>query len=75
MRAMFGIVSLLVVGAVAAFYFTTAQPELQPGQYQKIQSQAEATAKLMQHDPQADVDAASGSSSSSPATNAPPSGN
>jgi hypothetical protein len=71
---MFGIVSLLIMGVAAAWYFTSAQPEVtQPGQYQKLQSKAEATAKLMQHDPQADVDAAS--QSSSPATNTPPQGN
>jgi hypothetical protein len=73
-RGIFGIVSLLVIGVAAAFYFTSAQPELtQPGQYQKLQSKVDATVKLMQHDPQADLDAAS--RTSSPATNTPAPGN
>ena len=70
---MFGLVSLLVVGVAAAYYFTAAQPQVaQTGQYQKIESQANAAAALMAKDPQPQVDAATGDSTPAPATNAPP---
>jgi hypothetical protein len=79
MRGLFGLVSLLIVAAGAAYYFTAGQPEVaQPGRYQKIESQANAAAASMQNSAQAaqdKVDAANGATPPAPATNAAPSGN
>ncbi len=76
MRGMLGLVSLLIIGVGAAYYFTSLQaPVQETGQYQKIESQAQHAAALMQHDPQAQVDAATGDAPPPPATNAPPAGN
>jgi hypothetical protein len=76
MRALFGLVSLLVVAAGAAYYFTAVQPEVtKPGQYQKIESQANAAAALMQHSAQAAQDKVDAANGVTPATNAPPAGN
>jgi hypothetical protein len=76
MRGMLGLVSLLIVGVAAAYYFTTAQPEMaQPATYNQIESQANAAAAQMAKDPQTEVDAATGGVSPPAATNAAPSGN
>jgi hypothetical protein len=79
MRGLFGLVSLLIVAAGAAYYFTAAQPEVaRPGQYQKIESQANGAAALMRNSGQAaqdQVDSASGVTPAPPATNGPPPGN
>jgi hypothetical protein len=68
MRAGFSLVSLLVVAALAAYYFTS-QPVLQTDTsagYQRIEDKARTAAAQLAHNPQADVDAAT-----APATNAP----
>ena len=76
MRGMLGLLSLLIIGVGAAVYFTSMQtPVQETGQYQKIESQAQHAAALMQHDPQAQVDSASSDTPPAPATNAPPAGN
>ena len=77
MRGIFSLLSLLIIGLVAAFYMTSAQPEFkQAGQYQGLESKVAATTKLMQHDPQADVDAATARAlDSSAVTNTPPTNN
>jgi hypothetical protein len=79
MRGMLGLLSLLIAGVGAAYYFTSLQaPVQEKGQYQKIESQAQHAATLMQNDgqaAQAQVDAASGDTPPAPATNAPPGGN
>ena len=81
MRGLFSIVSLLIIAVAAAFYFTSGTPEVSnPGQYQKIEAQANAAAAQMAKDPQLEVDAASGDAkpapppATAPATNAPPAG-
>ncbi len=64
-------ISLLLVIAIAAYFYTTATPELQESvPNQKLQSKVDATVKLLQHDPQADFDAAN--RAASPTTNTPP---
>jgi hypothetical protein len=75
MRGMLGLVSLLLIGVAAAFYFTATQPEVaQQGTYNKIESQANAAAAQMAKDPQTEVDAATKGVSAPAATNAAPSG-
>jgi type II secretory pathway pseudopilin PulG len=74
MRGMLSLVSLLVIGVGAAYYFTSMQaPVQQAGEYQNVQTQAQHAASLMQHDgeaQQAQVDAAIAdpAPASSPAT-------
>jgi hypothetical protein len=76
MRGALSMVSLLFVVAIAAYYYSTSQPELQqPEQYQKLQSKVDTAVKQMQRDPQADFDAANRTLTSPPASNAPPPGN
>lgn len=76
LRGMLGLLSLLIIGVGAAYYFAELQaPVAETGQYQKIESQAQHAAALMQHDAQAQVDSASGDAAPAPATNAPPAGN
>jgi hypothetical protein len=75
MRGMLGLVSLLIVGVGGAFYYSSMQaPVAQAGQYQKIESQANHAASLMQHDgeaQQAQVDAAMSDTPAAPAPAAP----
>jgi hypothetical protein len=76
MRGALSMVSLLFVVAIAAYFYSTSQPELQQSvQDPKMQSRLDRTVKLMQHDPQAELDAATRSPASPPATNAPAPGN
>ena len=73
---MFSLVSLLILGVAAAFYFTSTQVELQPvGGYQGLKSKAEAAAAQMQRDGQTQVDAATAPATPPATTNTPSSGN
>ncbi len=79
MRAVFGLVSLLIVAVGGALYFTEAQPEVADKQVsENVTAEANKAAALMAHrgdDAQAQVDAASGDKPTTAATNAAPTGN